>query len=129
MKTKAICLVLALCLIVPAAFATGCGDSSPGGISFPAPNLEAAIREAIGKPSGEINQSDLEAITEFDTVSTFQHITNLTGLEYCINLEVLDLDNEEISDLSPIAGLTNLTVLNLSWNELSDISPISGWST
>jgi len=28
-------------------------------VTFPDPNLEAAIREAIGKPTGDIFQSDL----------------------------------------------------------------------
>ena len=33
-------------------------------ITFPDANLEAVIREAISKPTGDIYQSDLEALTE-----------------------------------------------------------------
>jgi hypothetical protein len=93
-------------------------------VTFPDPNLEAAIREAIGKPSGPIYASDLVGL---DTLfACNRSITNLTGIEYCTSLTVLDLRYNQISDLSPLSGLTSLTGLILESNQISDLSPLSG---
>jgi Leucine-rich repeat (LRR) protein len=40
------------------------------------------------------------------------------------NLTTLALDNNEISDVSPLKGLENLTHLNLMNNKISDVSPL-----
>lgn len=122
MKTKAVYLILALCLILPAALATGCGDSSPDGISFPDLNLEAAIREAIGKPGGPINASDLEGLYSLNARD--MSIADITGIEYCTKLEGIDLRYNNIVDVSPLANLTNLDMLLLSGNQISDIAPL-----
>ncbi len=65
-------------------------------------------------------------------------ISDLTGLETAVNLQRLDLgleyvsaegrfiNNNSISDLTPLAGLTQLTVLDLNGNAISDISALSG---
>lgn len=53
-------------------------------VQFADPNLEAAIRNAIGKPSGSILEPDLERLG-----IECENITDLSGLEYCINLQVL----------------------------------------
>ncbi len=50
-------------------------------------NLEAAIREAIGKSEGSIFASDLEGLTTLD--ASKRGITDLAGLERCTNLTVL----------------------------------------
>jgi len=93
-------------------------------VTFPDPNLEAAIRDAIGKPEGDIYQSDLEGLTELH--ASVRGIADLTGLEYCTNLSRLHLYRNQISDISPLSGLTNLQRLWLDENEISDISPITG---
>jgi Leucine-rich repeat (LRR) protein len=91
---------------------------------FPDPNLEAAIREAIGKPTGDIYPSDLVGLTSLD--ASERSIANLTGLEYCGSLTYLDLYHNQITDISPLAGLTNLTKIYLWSNQISDISPLAG---
>jgi Leucine-rich repeat (LRR) protein len=115
-------------------------------VIFPDPNLEAAIRGAIDKPSGDICESDLIGLT--DLWASSRGISNLTGLEHCTDLTMLYLDWNEISDISPLSGLagldqlslmgnqmsdispltslTSLTGLNLNWNQISDLSPLSG---
>jgi len=93
-------------------------------VTFPDPNLETAIREAIGKPTGDIYQSDLVGLTGLDASS--RGIVNLTGLEHCTSLNWLSLNNNQISDISPLSNLTNLGGwLNLHNNKISDISPLS----
>ncbi len=93
-------------------------------VTFPDPNLEAAIRQAINKPTGDIYQSDLVGLTSLAAES--DNITNLTGLEHCTSLTTLDLDNNQTSDISSLSGLTSLTFLLLENNGIGDISPLSG---
>ena len=41
-------------------------------------------------------------------------------------LEVLWLQGNQITDVSPLKGLTNLTQLKLRENQINDISPLAG---
>ena len=91
-------------------------------VVFPDPNLEAAIREAIGKPTGDIYQSDLEGLTSLDASS--RNIADLTGLEYCTSLTTLLIQSNQIDNITQLSGLTSLTTLNLSTNQISDIEPL-----
>ncbi len=92
-------------------------------VDIPDPNLEALIRETIGKPEGDITDTDLQGITEL--VGSSRDIENLTGLEYCTNLTYLFLTRNQISDISSLANLTSLTSLVLSTNQISDISSLA----
>ena len=91
-------------------------------VIFPDPNLEAAIRETIGKPTGDIYQSDLVGLTELWADN--RGISDLTGLEYCGDLESLILNENQISDLSPLSNLTTLRVLGMAFNQIQDIYPL-----
>jgi Leucine-rich repeat (LRR) protein len=95
-------------------------------VSFPDPELEHAIRVALNKPTGPLTIDDLESLTAL--YAEDNHITDLTGLELCANLRVLDLGklgtSNEISDLSPLSGLNNLLWLYLDGNEITDLSPL-----
>jgi preprotein translocase subunit YajC len=93
-------------------------------VFFPDPALEAALRETINRPTGHIYKSDLEGLTSLS--ASYRGITNLTGLEHCINLVSLDLHDNQISDISVLAGLTKLEWLDLSYNQIGDISPLAG---
>ena len=90
---------------------------------FADPNLEAAIREAIDKPTGPICPSDLKGLTTLH--ASARNITDLTGLEHCTSLTILVLIDNQISDISALAGLTNLTYLHLDSNQISDLSPLA----
>ena len=67
--------------------------------------------------------SDLEGLTVLDSGIG---IKNLEGIQYCLNLTELGVDNSQLSDVSGLAGLTNLTHLNLWSNQLSDVTPLAG---
>jgi internalin A len=109
-----------------------CGPEAPtpapsgSEVVFPDANLEAAIREKIGKPSGSIQQRDLEFLSDLEAHG--RGITDLTGLEYCANLTALSLTSNLISDISPLAQLTNLRELGLSMNHIRDIAPLASLS-
>ena len=99
-------------------------ESQGSTVIFPDPKLEEAIRAAINKPEGVILSSDLESLTWLRAQSV--SIENLEGLQYCTNLNRLFLNRNQISDLTPLAGLVNLKSLELSNNKISDISPLYG---
>jgi len=56
-------------------------------------------------------------------------IVNLSGMEYCTKLAVLDLTGNSISDLTPLGSLPALTHVFLTDNQVSDLTPLSGVST
>lgn len=96
-------------------------------VDIPDPNLEAAMRDAIGKLEGAIYASDLEQLTSFSARGV--EIADLTGLEYCTGLDRLYLEDDEIVDIAPLAGLTNLSVLSLRNNQIIDIAPLARLSS
>ena len=53
-------------------------------------------------------------------------IRSVSGLEYAINLQDLDLSYNEIADIRPLAGLSRLVGLYLHNNRIADFAPISG---
>ena len=102
-------------------------DRLPGAaVHIPDPNLRAAIAEALGKSSNApITVEEMERLGRLDARN--RGIQDLTGLQFAINLRsTLDLRDNQISDISPIAGLINLQRLYLDDNLISDISPIAG---
>jgi len=98
-------------------------------IIFPDPALELSVRYALNKPTGDLTEDELLSLEELHGEEWLgnKEITNLEGIERCVNLSYLDLSFQRLTDLSPISGLTRLTQLHLDQNKvLADISPISG---
>jgi len=91
-------------------------------VLFACPNLEAALREAIGIPVRDLYPSDLQGLTSFS--ATEADIADLTGLEYCINLRTLDLSSNRVIDISPLANLTEVEELHLGSNQIRDVSSL-----
>ncbi|CVK34100.1 Ig-like domain-containing protein [Methanoculleus bourgensis] len=93
-------------------------------VTFNDPNLEAAVRQELSKPKGDITADDMATLTRLSAAG--RGIRDLSGLEYAVNLQTLYISNNQISDLSPLAGLTNLQTLWLQDNQVSDLSPLAG---
>ena len=91
---------------------------------FPDANLETAIRGVVKKPEGSLSSSDLEKVIVL--IASGRNISNLTGLEYCVNLQELYLSGNHIRDISPLAGISKLEWLYLDHNNISDISALAG---
>ena len=91
-------------------------------VEIPDENLEAKIRGKLDKPEGALSCEDLESLREFD--ATFASISDLEGLQYAVNLSVLELNDNDIDELSPIKSLTNLTFLDLNRNAIRNLSPL-----
>ena len=95
-------------------------------VVFPDPGLDAAVRQAINKPTGDILDTDLVG-TGFTYLDAQQRgISDLTGLEHCTDLQGLELQWNNITTLAPLAGLTNLCGLTLFYNQISDLAPLAG---
>ena len=98
--------------------------SSVGVVSFPDAGLEGAIRDAIGKPTGDIFESDLVGMTHL--VANSRGISNLEGIQYCADLVWLNLNSNLVADVTALSGLTDLAFLVLYNNQIVDIVALSG---
>ena len=98
--------------------------SDPVAVTFPDANFETLIREALDQPTGDIFDTDLQTINVLTGDS--REISDITGIEYCDNLDTLNLSRNTITELTPIGGLVKLEELTLIGNTIADVSPISG---
>ena len=117
-------MVLAGCNAVPRTTGTPASSSqTESAIRFADPALEASVREAIRKPSGDMYAADLAELTVLQ--ASAKGITDISGLEQASGLKVLDLSGNRISGISALTSLPHLTELHLDWNQISDIAPVA----
>jgi len=91
---------------------------SPEPVVFNDPNLERVVRAALNKPTGVITNVDMAKLKVLKVIN--ENINDLTGLEYAVNLDTLDLSSNKISDLTPLQNLIKLATLILFNNELDN---------
>jgi|CZCB01.1.fsa_nt_gi Leucine-rich repeat (LRR) protein len=103
--------------------AAGAGFISLEPVTIKDPNLEAKIREIIGKKEGELFAYELEKIESIDARNS--GISSLDGLQYCKNLKKLYITDNKITDLEPLSGLVHLTALLAARNEIKNIDTLS----
>ena len=78
----------------------------------------------------ETNDPDLvylrkvKNLQELDLNKT--QVSDVTSLSGLINLELLNLAETQVSDVSPLSGLINLQKLYLEYSKVSDVTPLSG---
>jgi len=82
--------------------------------------IEAAIRKAAKKPTGELTQADLEKVTKLNLYDN--QLTDLKGLEKLTQLTQLSLYNNQLTDLTGLEKLTQLRTLHLGGNPLTDLT-------
>ncbi|MCV9884481.1 leucine-rich repeat domain-containing protein [Metabacillus halosaccharovorans] len=100
------------------------GDPRGDVVNFVDKNLESAVRDSLHLSYRELTAGDLEKLTSL-YVGGFE-ITDITGLEYAINLDTLSLASNQIEDISVLSGLANLGYLDLGYNNISDLSALEG---
>jgi internalin A len=91
-------------------------------VYFADEDLQAAVEEQLWV--SDPTPTDMLALTSLSAV--LYGITDVTGLEYAVNLQDLCLRHNGISNVSPLAGLTALEELDLSRNRAADLTPLSG---
>ena len=66
--------------------------------------------------------------TDYDLNLNGLNITDLTGLEYATKLKHLSLDNNLVTDISPLANL-HLKTLSLNGNKITDLNPLKNMTS
>jgi len=93
-------------------------------LGFADPNLEAAIRDALARPVGEVTVGDLHGLDSFSAPE--RGITNITELRWATHITALNLYGNQIADVASLAGVTNLTWLDLGWNQVTNAQVVAG---
>ena len=110
----------ALCLLLPAVLAAAQDQSI-----FPDKALEAVVRKSVFEKR---NTNDPILAKDVERISTIKGskagIRNIEGLQHCRELRELNLSENEIEDVSPLAGLKYLQSLDLAKNKISSIEPL-----
>ena len=106
-------------------------DVLPGGqVHFPDSNLRAAVAEALGKrPNAPITAEEMKNLRNLDACRggpCDRGIRDLTGVQFAKNLTRINISHNQVSDLSPVAGLIELRELWITDNPVSDISLVRG---
>lgn len=106
---------------------------------FPDKALENAVRRYVFEKRNNDQPLTEDDVKNISTISfkgfTFdldskrverkEKIKDLTGLEKCVSLRLLDLEDHQITDISPIKGLNLLQSVNLAQNKITDITPLA----
>jgi formylglycine-generating enzyme required for sulfatase activity len=110
---KTLCFLSALALVnfTPRAVA--------GEITIPDPGLDAAVRAALQKPAGPLDEQDMLSLRFLNAHD--RNISSLAGLEAARNLNTLLLFSNQITNFS-LPTLTSLVSLDLSGNLLTNVS-------
>ena len=103
-------LTVLLCLSLPLIGA----DKKPLTKEESAKVIEAAIRKVAKKPAGELTKADLEKVTVLELYQN--QLTDVKGLEKLTKLEVLDLSDNQLTEVKGLEKLTQLTGLTLKNN-------------
>ena len=83
-------------------------------IDIPDENLEEAIRDELNIPPDDITVTDMEELISLSAEE--RGIEDTSGLNYAVNLNFLNLNFNEISDITPLSGLEKLKLLYLQEN-------------
>lgn len=108
-------------------------ETEPNNVTFADPALEIIVRDAMGKPSGDITLAEAKTVTSLNLayedwqkyISEKEPISSIAGLENFTSLESLDLSGNPITDLTPLSALTNLKALILTGCAAEDYTPLA----
>ena len=122
----------------------------PKVVSLPDPNLERAIRAELGlAPLDAITDRAMRKLKSLNVDE--RGITNIAGLEYATQLEMLSIGknqidnydrlsqlpkltklylwNNNIKNLDVLPPLLQLELLDINWNQISDVSPLAEFTS
>ena len=126
---KSLLPLLCVLLVVPSTFADDDKpvEDKPTVVSiFPDKNLEAVVRKSVFAKRD--NKEPLTA-KDVEKISTIEGkgkgIRDLRGLEKCLSLALLDLEDNDVADIDPIMGLKRLQSINLANNRIGDLTALA----
>lgn len=120
---------LSISLIISVVLMLGLGMVMPAcqptisTVDFADLRLEAAVREVLDVREGPLLKQHLLTITELD--ASGMGIRRLEGIEALGNLKVLNLHDNHVEDLAPLAELHLLHNLNLRNNEIIHLDVVN----
>ena len=108
-------------LLICALLAGGCASTPKVVPNSPKAKaaIEAAIRKAAKKPTGELTQADLEKVTKLNLGGN--KLTDVKGLEKLTKLKELYLAKNQLTNVKGLEKLWQLTRLHLHSNQLTDV--------
>lgn len=90
---------------------------------FPDDALAFKVAQELG-----VSEDTVVTQEQLDTITTMVYVAfgveDLTGMEYLHNLKLVDLSQNNISNLENLANLTELEVVSLNENQITDITPL-----
>ena len=88
--------------------------------------LRRVVEQAFGKSAGDgISAEEMAGLQRLH-VPARQGVRDLTGMELATGLKELWVYDNEVTDLSPLAGLRDLEALYIGDNPITDLSPLAG---
>src|SRR5699024_371647 len=92
------------------------GCQSDESVTFQDQNFEDAIRTELDQAEGDLMKSKISGITELDLEE--EEIEDLSGIEVFDSLEKINLKHNQIVDVSPLRELNNIEYINLVGNNI-----------
>ena len=93
---------------------------------FPDPALAQIVADTLYKWTyDDITTDDLDNVIRLEASGA--GIKSLEGMQYCKNIDSIDLSNNKITDISPLKGIRGWNlVVTLDNNQITDLSPMAG---
>ena len=93
-------------------------------VEIPDPILRRALTAVLGKAESEpVTRGEMATLEHLNV--SFDELSDLTGLEFAVNLIYLTLNNNRIRDINSLASLTKLQELSLGHNKIDDVRPLA----
>ena len=122
MHKKLFLFIIALFVVINVASAEDAEEWMPD------PILRKAIRQKLEiDPHTPLTKADMHRLLVLNPKRTeeIEMLSDLTGLEYAVNLHSLLLWGHRVQDLGPLANLRNLRFLSFGGGPISDLTPLS----
>ena len=120
--SRIVSCVLIMCLLISCFGGYGFAGSVATPITIEDPMFEAAIREHINKPEGQLTNFDVCNIMELKLVNA--NIKSIKGIEAFERLRKLDLSFNRIEEIESLSELKHLKELTLYSNEIESLEGI-----
>jgi internalin A len=92
-------------------------------VIIPDAQLNICLHDALGiSMDSQITTDNLASLTAIYAASS--KIISLDGMEYCTNLQVVDLSGNGISDITALSNSVKIMDINIHANYISDLSPL-----
>ena len=114
-------ITVTLIITILIAFMSACIFENPQ-VVFEDENFEFVVRDMVNKTEDDIYASDVIDILELDLSGL--GIRDISGIEYFTSLEILNLEDNRVEDITPLKSLSDLSWLSLRNNQITNLDDI-----